>query len=591
LREVLRARLARLGPAAGTLLTAAAIVGQGCSFEVLAQVAELTEPEALAAWDEVLRGSLLREANGTYQFAHDKIREVAYAEAGVARRRVFHRRALEALQRESAPAAELAHHALAAAVDDAAFELSVAAGDEALRLLAAREALEHYDRARSVAERRGWTEHFADLHVRFGKAFTSLAQWADARRELEAALDLLGGDQPVRRAEVLIDLLEVCWWSMDLPAVSRRAAELRVLGEQLARADLHIAALSWLAPTLAAEGDPAGSITLGERALGRGHTLGFAPPPMAHAYLSSPYYWLGRIKEAVAHGRESLVAAREANHGSATLFALPNLGMALAASGRYDEAQRVFDEARRFGSEYDIGTMLARAIAISAGYHLDVFDYAGNEALAEEARDLARSLSFTPPIISAGIDLILNFARRQEVGRAEGLITEVAEIAEKATGWHGWLWSLRLAEARAEVALALGDWDGTLDWASRAIEQSRLRGRAKYEALGLTTRGRALAALGRRANALADLESAVGLAHHMGDPALFLRAASVLLVLDGSQALAHQAGETVRRIVAALPEDRLRRSFEAAEPVRALLRVAPDEPRPKIARAGRVPAR
>jgi hypothetical protein len=40
-----------------------------------------------------------------------------------------------------------------------------------------------------------------------------------------------------------------------------------------------------------------------------------------------------------------------------------------------------------------------------------------------------------------------------------------------------------LAEARAEIAQARGDWNGTLDWATRAVEQSQLRDRVKYEAL------------------------------------------------------------------------------------------------------------
>src|SRR5438128_2429125 len=98
----------------GTLLMAAAVVGQRCSFELLARAAELGEHEALQALDEALRGSLLREVGGTYLLAHDQIREVAYAEASEARRRVFHRRALKALQRDGGSVAERTHHALAA---------------------------------------------------------------------------------------------------------------------------------------------------------------------------------------------------------------------------------------------------------------------------------------------------------------------------------------------------------------------------------------------------------------------------------------------------------------------------------------------
>src|SRR6185295_18623415 len=206
-----------------------------------------------------------------------------------------------------------------------------------------------------------------------------------------------------------------------------------------------------------------------------------------------------------------------------------------------------------------------------AGYHLDLFDYAGNEVLAEEARELTRLLGFQPPAISAGLDLLLNFARRQEVDRAEKLVVEVGEIIENATAWHGWLWGLRFAEARAETALARGDWDAALSLASQAIEQSRLRGRVKYEALELTTRSRALLAVGRTSDAIADAERAVNLARQMGDPALFVRATSVLLTLDGSDTLAAEARAGIERIVAALPDDELRRLFKSAEPVRAVL--------------------
>src|SRR5690606_32805777 len=125
--------------------------------------------------------------------------------------------------------------------------------------------------------------------------------------------------------------------------------------------------------------------------------------------------------------------------------------------------------------------------------------------------------------------------------------------AAQASGFHGWLWSLRLAQARAEIALAQGNAEDALRWADDAITQCRGWGRVKYEVLGLVTRGQALRALGRESAATNDFRQAVTLARSTGDPALLLRAISSLLHVDGDDALLAEGTALVRRIVAELP--------------------------------------
>ena len=56
----------------------------------------------------------------------------------------------------------------------------------------------------------------------------------------------------------------------------------------------------------------------------------------------------------------------------------------------------------------------------------------------------------------------------------------------------------------------------------------------------------------------------------MGDPALFLRAATTLLALDGDDLLLFETRKTAGRILAELPDAEMRHQFEAAEPVRLL---------------------
>lgn len=168
----------------------------------------------------------------------------------------------------------------------------------------------------------------------------------------------------------------------------------------------------------------------------------------------------------------------------------------------------------------------------------------------------------------------MNFARRGEVGRTEALLPKVAESIEKASGFHGWLWKLRLAEARAEIALAQEDWEAALLCADDAIEQCRARNRVKYEALALGTRGAALQALGRTKEAAAALTQALELEREIGDRALFLRTSATPLAIDGSDSLAREARAALEWIQGALPDEGLRRAFAEAGPVRTVARLA-----------------
>lgn len=150
-REALLVRQDRLSQTARSLLWASAVLGRDCTFERLCQVAGVSEADGLPALGELLVSRLMLEnaaARRPYTFGHDYIREVAYTEAGEARRRLFHRRALAALAQADAPPAELAFHALAAQLGDPALRYAIAAGDAARKAHAYAEALTHYDQAR-----------------------------------------------------------------------------------------------------------------------------------------------------------------------------------------------------------------------------------------------------------------------------------------------------------------------------------------------------------------------------------------------------------------------------------------------------------
>ncbi len=212
IREVIHTRLSQLTPNAFALLAAGSVLDHGFAFEQLCRVADLKDNKGLVALDEVLTHRLLCEASeeesrpalGRYFFTHDKIRDVTYTEAGEARRRIFHRRAFEGLQEVAAPPATLAHHALAAGLVEPAFRWSVAAGDEAMRLSAVRDAIAHYEQARRLvaqaheeAPRSMLAQHtpciasasaVQQLYVQLGRAYELAPEPEQARFVYQAML-------------------------------------------------------------------------------------------------------------------------------------------------------------------------------------------------------------------------------------------------------------------------------------------------------------------------------------------------------------------------------------------------------------------
>jgi hypothetical protein len=102
--------------------------------------------------DELISARLLLEPEHTvaacaYTFTNDVLLDVVYTETGDARWRLFHQRALEVLEVAGASAAVLAHHAMAAGLDQDIFRLSLDAGRESLRISAISEALVHLELA------------------------------------------------------------------------------------------------------------------------------------------------------------------------------------------------------------------------------------------------------------------------------------------------------------------------------------------------------------------------------------------------------------------------------------------------------------
>jgi DNA-binding SARP family transcriptional activator len=200
-QAVIRSRLNRLSPNAFGLLAGGAVLEQQITFEHLCAISNVAEDLALPALDELISGRLLLEtaqpgAVSAYTFVNDMLRDVVYTEAGDARRRLFHRRALEFLEAVNESAAVLAHHAQATGLAQAAFRYSLIAGRDASRLSAVNEAIVHLEHARQIVRDALLPEapakaDLCDLYLLLCKAY-ELGGQTEKALAMEAERDGLG---------------------------------------------------------------------------------------------------------------------------------------------------------------------------------------------------------------------------------------------------------------------------------------------------------------------------------------------------------------------------------------------------------------
>jgi tetratricopeptide (TPR) repeat protein len=581
-RETIGRRLTRLSEPCNRIFGIAAVIGREFDFSILRAVAEIADDPLLDAIDEGVGAHLIQEvpaSPGRYTFTHALIRETLYGELTSVRRIRMHHRIAGVLERFAAPGhkplADLAYHytqAASAGDPEKAIGYAIEAAEHASARFALEDAARFYDMALDVLDLLPHSPHNRtrklDLRFRRGRAFGDVGQWALAKPELEMALELLEPDEQELRCKILMELTKTSFWLMDIPNVRRFATEALPIAEALGRNDLTGDALAWLGAALGSDGDPLAAGEINRKAVKLAG--GVSSLPLSHLTISS--YWIGRAQEVIEMSSEAVATARAESDPGFHMFTLGHFGLSLATVGRYDEAARTFEEMREFGRRYGVLPLLARGISMSTVLPLALADFPGAEKLALEARDLARQVNFVPPVVSAGIDLLVIYARSHEPGRAEELLDEVARSVVNGSGFHGWLWRLRLWQARAEIAYAEGDWNKAVEAANHSIEEGHLRHRVKYEALGLATRARARLQLAQTPLAIEDVSRAVTLARNLGDPAVLIDTLALQLILDGNDALASEAKRTVDQVLSKLSNPRLRKCFLDSESVKLVLR-------------------
>jgi tetratricopeptide (TPR) repeat protein len=202
-QRVIEARLAQLSPVARELAAVAATIGREFDLNVLTQAYGVGEDTLVRALDELWQRHIVREQDtDTYDFTHDRIREVAYAGLSAARRRLLHRRVAQALEATYAfdldsVAGQVAAHYERAGQTERAIPHYQRAAKAAQRVYANEEAVAYFQRAlklvavlqRQQSEQEAWRERAAGLQEGLGDVLHWIGQYDDAIAAYQQALD------------------------------------------------------------------------------------------------------------------------------------------------------------------------------------------------------------------------------------------------------------------------------------------------------------------------------------------------------------------------------------------------------------------
>jgi DNA-binding SARP family transcriptional activator/tetratricopeptide (TPR) repeat protein len=366
-RDLLRTRLQAVSEPTRQMLTAAAVLGSDNDADLLRAVSGRGEDEIVEAIDEALARSLLTEIPPpsphqapSYGFPYEALRRTAYESATLARRRLLHGRAADALTRRherdpaTTRAATVADHLQRAGRDAKAAQWWWRAAEVARELYAHAEAHAHLTKALAL----GYPQ--LPGRIALGEVLVALGRYREALAEFETAAASAADSDRVTQA-----------------AIEHKLADVH---HRLGAWDLAEAHLSVVVELV--EGTEPGRLA------------------RAQADRAVVAYRRGTADQAAELGRAALACARAAADPGATAQALNVLGMLAARAGDTAAAESYLRdslaEARRLpGQGPGMGPDMGRAVAaLNNLARLLAETGRGAEALtvAAEALELGREL-------------------------------------------------------------------------------------------------------------------------------------------------------------------------------------------------------
>jgi len=595
LQAVIAARVDRLEETLKQVLQIASVIGRDFAFRVLRMIMDAGEElrrhlANLTGLEFIHEKALFPELE--YVFKHGLTQEVAYGSLLAQRRKEFHRRAAEAMEKlyeDRLPEylGPLAYHYYRAEVWEKAFHYLKAAGDRARAFYATREAIDYYDKALEVSGRiadRVTKEELMDLHQNRGRMWHFMTEFVKALPDFEKVAQIAGElGKKDREWRAYMDMATCCGGGGGLADIEKcvayadKALEIiRATGDAAGEVRWLIQGGAWASAEVGLRAEGIANLQKALdicRQFGDKRGIGIAA-----GFLALVHSWTGDFETCIREVQESMQMARETGNRFLLLSTYHWALLGYGGSGEYEEALQALEELSRLAPEIGARHFVALIQNHYGWLYRELCNF--DKALLHDINGVKEAQRLEDPEceIFSLLNCVADCIGLGDYAKARKYLDLVREKREvKQYRIREWRYVMHLTAYESELARIEGAFDKAIASAEETLAQGEKTSAKKYIAIGWRLKGEALIGMGRLDDAATCLVKARELADQMGFPPLMWKTRYLLGRVQQQKGLLAEATESfagakavIEKMASKVSDAEVRATFLASQPVQAV---------------------
>ncbi|MGB8779977.1 MAG: tetratricopeptide repeat protein [Candidatus Bathyarchaeia archaeon] len=567
--DVIIRRIARLEREERKLLDLAAVCGHSFTPDTLSRTLALDIADVLQELMEIeQRHRLIRSTDTTFEFTHQKIREVIYSNLPGELRRVYHLKTANCLEQvltektSDGYIAEIALHYVEGGAPEKAFEYLIKLGEKAVNISANAQAIEHLEKALEATQKNmslATNENLAKIYKLKGRAWLSHGEMAKASNDFNWLLQnatSIGDESMIAEAHYWLGC--ALTWLGKIDEAKLHLTRALEIARKTGNKHVEAGSLLHLVESLFVYAD-----TMEEAHMQIEESLRICREITDRvleagclAYLGFYYDWKGEFNRAKETINEALALAEKMDDNYGKMWALLLSGMVHAGEGEYNDAISTLQRCLQLSRDWGIVFFVPRALNVLGWiYHdLENIEFAtkyNNEGL-RITRTHQESMGLSGVQLACLVNLGMDYLHKNDYGNAKKYFQEANSVIHLHP-MAEWRFETRILLGLGEISLAEGDYSQALKFSEDSLAISEKAGAKKYISKSLKLKAETLAKIGNSDEAIELMQKALKAAQEVGNPPLLWQihySLGLLLEKSGSSQANYHYAEAITLIEA-----------------------------------------